>query len=85
MELVVAADTVEKKLRAAVASGVLRAGDDVSLVREGIERGVIERRDADLIRDAEAARREVIQVDDFSPAYWADRLPASPPERALAG
>jgi hypothetical protein len=42
-----------------------------------VERGVIGKKDADAIRDAAAARREAIQVDDFPPDYW--RHETAPP------
>ena len=79
---VVAAEAVEKKLRAAIQTGALRASDEATLLREAVERGVIGKKDADAIRDAAAARREAIQVDDFPPDYW--RHEAEPPANLRA-
>ncbi len=76
---VVAAEAVEKTLRAAIRAGTLRVSDEATLLRDAVERGVIGKKDADAIRDAIAARREAIQVDDFPPDYW--RHEAEPPAK----
>jgi len=67
---VVAAEAVEKTLRAAIQAGTLTASDEATLLRDAVERGVIGKKDADTIREATAARGEAIQVDDFPPDYW---------------
>jgi acyl-CoA dehydrogenase len=70
LEKVIAAETVEDKLRAAVKSGTLQAAARDILLREGIHRGVISEKESKLIHEAEALRREAIMVDDFPPDYW---------------
>ena len=79
---VVAAEAVEKTLRAAIQAGTLTASDEATLLRDAVERGVIGKKDADTIREATAARGEAIQVDDFPPDYW--RHEAEPPANLRA-
>jgi acyl-CoA dehydrogenase len=70
LEKIVASETAEKKLRAAIQAGTLRPTDEATLLRDGVARGVITQREADTASEAAALRREVIQVDDFSADYW---------------
>jgi acyl-CoA dehydrogenase len=69
LEKVAAADAVEKKLRAAIQHGVLRNADDPVLLSEAVALEVITPRAAEVVAEAAAIRREVIQVDDFAPEY----------------
>jgi acyl-CoA dehydrogenase len=78
---IVAAEAAENTLRAAIKAGTLAAADEATLLRDAVERSVIGKKDADAIRDAAAARREAIQVDDFPPDYW--RHEAEPPRRTV--
>jgi acyl-CoA dehydrogenase len=75
LSAVVAAEAVEKKLRAAVQSGTLTARDEETLLHEGVRRGVIREQEAALVREAHTRRREALQVDDFPPDYWATNSP----------
>jgi acyl-CoA dehydrogenase len=84
LNTIVAAEAVEQKLRAAVKAGTLTAAAEETLLREGVARGVIDKREADLIRDAAVARREAIQVDDFPASYWAALQPLPSREQILA-
>jgi acyl-CoA dehydrogenase len=70
LETIVAADAVERTLRAAVQAGLLKASDESTLLNDAVERGVIDKKEADLIRDAAAARRDAIRVDDFPSTSW---------------
>lgn len=67
---VINAESVERMLRAAVKSGKLDKAREEALVQQGLAAGVIEADEAEQIRAAIAARREVIKVDDFAPDYW---------------
>jgi acyl-CoA dehydrogenase len=67
---VIDAEAVERMLRAAVKSGKLTKTREDELVDRGLAAGVIEPQEAELLKAAIAARREVIKVDDFSPDYW---------------
>ncbi|MFZ5874766.1 MAG: acyl-CoA dehydrogenase [Nitrospirota bacterium] len=69
LEKVVAADAVEKTLRAATQAGTLRSADETTLARDAVARGVITQQEADTLSEASALRREVIQVDDFASDY----------------
>jgi acyl-CoA dehydrogenase len=66
---VVAAETVEKKLRAARKEKKVFAADDSEALREAVAAGVLSRAEAELVEAANAARREVIRVDDFPADY----------------
>lgn len=71
---VIAAEAVERKLRDAVQSKRLpKIGDGETLAR-GLEAGIIDQQEADILRAAIAARRDVITVDDFRPDYWHKEL-----------
>ncbi|MBI3773131.1 MAG: acyl-CoA dehydrogenase [Gammaproteobacteria bacterium] len=73
LDKVVAAEVVERKLREAVQSKRLpKIGDGETLAR-GLEAGIINRQEADTLRAAIAARRDVITVDDFRPDYWSSK------------
>ena len=66
---VVAAEAVEKKLRAARKEKKIFAADDSEALREAVAAGVISPAEAALVEAANAARREVIRVDDFPADY----------------
>ncbi|MEM1180306.1 MAG: acyl-CoA dehydrogenase [Acidobacteriota bacterium] len=65
-ELAVSAEAISSKLRTAVRRGEVEKGSADALIAQGLERGLLSAEDADLLERAAAARREVIQVDDFS-------------------
>jgi acyl-CoA dehydrogenase len=67
---VVAAEPVERKVRDAVKSGAIPAGEEARLLAGAVAAGVITEQEAGLVAEAAAARREVIRVDDFPPDYW---------------
>ncbi len=62
---VIAAEPVEKKLRDAVRTGKLKDQPEARLLEEGVKAGVVTSAEADILRQALAARAEVIRVDDF--------------------
>jgi len=66
LQKVIDAETVERMLRSAVKSGKLTKMREDELVDRGLAEGVIEAHEAELVKSAIAARREVIKVDDFS-------------------
>ena len=66
---VIAAEAVEKKLRTARKAKQIFAVDDGEALREGVAAGVITPTEAALVEAANAARREVIRVDDFPADY----------------
>ena len=70
LQKVIDAEAVERMLRSAVKSGKLTKLREDELVDHGLAEGVIEPHEAELVKAAIAARREVIKVDDFSPDYW---------------
>jgi len=62
---VAAADPVEQKLRIAIREGRLEQENDDVLPDSAVRAGIITGDEADFLRQASAARREVIRVDDF--------------------
>jgi acyl-CoA dehydrogenase len=70
LEQAVAAEAVEKKLKAAQRAGRIGNGGDEALLREALAQGVVDESEAGRYRNAQAARREVIKVDEFPPGYW---------------
>ncbi|MBI2778312.1 MAG: acyl-CoA dehydrogenase [Gammaproteobacteria bacterium] len=66
----IAAEAVEKKLRAALNAGAANGNDEVARIREAVKQSVISEDEAGVLLDAIAARKEVIKVDDFAPEYW---------------
>lgn len=67
---VILAEPVEKRLRDAVKAGRMAGGSDERMLEEGLRSGVIGAEEAEIVRRAAAARREVIRVDDFPADYW---------------
>jgi len=70
MEKATAAQPVLTHLRRAMSSGQLAQGDPEQCLDEAVSAGIIEERDAVLVREAVAARRRVIAVDEFPADYW---------------
>jgi len=70
LELVANAEPVEKKLAAALRSGVLAKGDTEQQLEQAVGKEIIDASEAALYRKAAAARRAVITVDDFPQGYW---------------
>jgi acyl-CoA dehydrogenase len=67
---VIAAEPVERKVRDAVKDGRLAAGIDDQLLGAALAAGIISATEAVLVTVAQAARQEVIRVDDFPADYW---------------
>jgi acyl-CoA dehydrogenase len=67
---VIAAEPVEKKVRDAVKAKRIPAGSDERMLQEALQAGIITAEEADIVVSADAARREVIRVDDFPPDHW---------------
>jgi acyl-CoA dehydrogenase len=68
---VLAAEPVEKKLRAALHHHWISPESYAQFIDDSVKRGVISQVEAGLVRDAEMLRREALRVDDFSPEEWA--------------
>ncbi|MGB5307212.1 MAG: acyl-CoA dehydrogenase [Gammaproteobacteria bacterium] len=69
LEKSVAADPAIRKLRKAMKAGALPHGDPEQHIDAGLAANIITALEAETIRSAMAARKEVIQVDDFLPEY----------------
>ncbi len=66
---VVAAEPVERRLRALVREGRLEAAPADTLARRALEQGFIDAAAGQILAAAEAARLAVIEVDDFPPDF----------------
>jgi len=69
LEKSAAAEPATRKLRAAMKAGTLPHGDPEEAIEAGVTAGVITEQEATAIRSAIAARKIVIQVDEFLPEY----------------
>lgn len=65
LKKVTAAESAEQKLSDAVKTGWLPRQDEDSMLDTGISKGIISGEEAESVRQASAARKEVIRVDDF--------------------
>jgi acyl-CoA dehydrogenase len=66
LALVHDADAASRKIAKAVSAGQLPKGRPEALVAKAVEAGVVTAAEVDLIRRAEAAREDAIQVDSFT-------------------
>lgn len=60
-----AAQPLQKKLHVALKSGQVKPAAGEHAIDAALEAGVLQPGEAQTLRDAEAARRKVIDVDDF--------------------
>ncbi len=67
---VIAAEEIDRMLRSAIKTGKVPKLKDDALIDASLAAGIIEQSEADIVREAVRARRDVIMVDDFSPDYW---------------
>ena len=70
LDKVIAAEPVEKRISAAVRSGMIRMAEPETILVQSVEDDIISMDEADVVRAANRARRDVIMVDDFSADYW---------------
>jgi acyl-CoA dehydrogenase len=67
---VLAAEPIEKKVREALREKTIAGGDDAKTLSAAVAAGVVSAQDALIVASAQAARSEVIRVDDFPGDYW---------------
>lgn len=82
------AEPVVAKIRAAMKDGRLGRGDPEECCDVAVQAGIISREEANRVQAATAARREVIQVDDFAPEFLSrenSSWNSSPPSPEVAG
>jgi acyl-CoA dehydrogenase len=70
LESATAAKPILSRLRKAIRDGVLDCAEPEQCLMEAIAAGLIDEREASLVRTAAAARRRVIDVDEFPAGYW---------------
>jgi acyl-CoA dehydrogenase len=66
LRLSLQAEAIFKKIKAASQNGQLPAGRPEKLVQAALSANVIQAAEADLLREAEAARTDAVQVDSFT-------------------
>jgi acyl-CoA dehydrogenase len=64
--LVVQSREIVERVRAASRAGRIPAGPPESRLDEAVAAGILDRREADLVREAAEARRDAIEVDSFT-------------------
>jgi acyl-CoA dehydrogenase len=69
LEKSAAAEPATQKLRAAMKAGTLSRGDPEDAIEAGVSAGIITAQEAAVMHSAIAARKVVIQVDEFLPEY----------------
>ncbi|VAX21901.1 Acyl-CoA dehydrogenase [hydrothermal vent metagenome] len=67
---VVKAETAEKALATAIKTGAVTAKTVEAQIESAVSANIITKEEADDIKAAISARRDVITVDDFPPSYW---------------
>jgi acyl-CoA dehydrogenase len=72
------AEVVVQKIREATQSGRLPRERPDLLVAQALEQGIVTQEEAELIREAERARDDAIQVDSFTPEEYASATPVTP-------
>jgi acyl-CoA dehydrogenase len=72
------AETAVQKIREATRSGSLPRGRPDQLVAQALEQGIVSQEEADLMREAEKACDDAIQVDSFTPEEYASETPSMP-------
>jgi len=65
LECVVAAEPAEKKLRSALNSKQIKGNNRQEHIEDALAHGIIDQADVDTLQLADAARKEVVAVDDF--------------------
>jgi acyl-CoA dehydrogenase len=70
LQKVVAAQAVEAKINKAVRAGGIDKKSNASLIDQAVSAGVIDEKDRRCLREADAIRDDVIQVDAFDPEVY---------------
>ena len=65
LDKAIAAEVAERKVRDAIREGHITAGTEEESIEAGFSAGIISRKEAEKMKLAIEARREVIKVDDF--------------------
>jgi acyl-CoA dehydrogenase len=78
LNLITEAAPVYKKLYVAMKKRELEKGRVPSLIDPALEKGIISKEEADLLRKAEEARDDAVQVDDFTLDEYMNETPVSP-------
>ena len=74
LDLVVAAEPIEKKIRQAVKKGLIKSGSEESMLTLAVSESLITEDEATTVRLAMAGVREVVAVDDFPQDFWQKKV-----------
>ena len=72
------AEAAAGKIAAAIRAGNLPKEKPEQLAPKALEIGIISQDEAQLLRDAEEARNDAVQVDSFTPEEYMAATPATP-------
>lgn len=78
------AEAVADKIKKAIQAGKLPKARPEQLVGEALEREIISPEEARLMKEAEAARDDAIQVDSFTPEEYLSATPTAPRKMEFA-
>jgi acyl-CoA dehydrogenase len=81
--LITEANPVYKKLYIAIKKRELPKDSFLNLLKPALDKNIITKDEADMVRKAEEARTDAIQVDDFSVDEYMDATPTSPKGKGL--
>ncbi|MAB67004.1 MAG: acyl-CoA dehydrogenase [Bacteroidetes bacterium] len=81
--LITEANPAYKKLYIAIKKRELPKDSFLNLLKPALDKNIITKDEADMVRKAEEARTDAIQVDDFSVDEYMDATPTSPKGKGL--
>jgi acyl-CoA dehydrogenase len=83
LQLITNANPVYKKLYIAIKKRELPKDSFLNLLEMGMEKNIISKQEAEIVREAEHARNDAIQVDDFTLEEYMNHTPRSPKGKGL--
>jgi acyl-CoA dehydrogenase len=83
LNLITEANPVYKKLYVAIKKRELPKDSFTNLLKPALDKNIITKDEAEMVRKAEEARTDAIQVDDFSVDEYMDATPTSPKGEGL--
>jgi acyl-CoA dehydrogenase len=81
--LVYESDEIGRRLRAAMKKGTIKQNKIDVMVKDAIAAGVLTEREAVILREAEIAREDAIQVDEFTLEEYKYKTPTPPKHKAV--
>lgn len=85
LNLVTEAEPIYRKLHRAAKKKEIPKTQPRFVIDEALEKGIIDENEADLVRKAEEARVDIVQVDEFSLEEYKNQTPATPAKKDKLG